>query len=344
MTPLILLTGFLGSGKTTLLSQLLRTPSFARTAVIINEFGAVGLDHELLEAGDETMIELTNGCLCCRVQTDLANTLAQLNKRRALGEAVFDRVVIETSGLADPVPIIQALTSDLSIGAEFAIDRVVTVVDVLCGVQTAEAYGEARRQIAMADILVLSKLDLADAAERSRTEQLLERLNQSALRVQGSDLERVLAASTPPIVSDVNGSYRRLGLKTQDHADDGGDASAGHRHGVSAEQVYTTVQLVHGRPIAANVIPLFLEALATHEGKRLLRLKALVHIAEMPERPMVVHGVQHVFYQPTWLERWPTEDHSTRIVLIGHDLSQAWVHRLLQALEVEVAEVSLILS
>ncbi|MEI7567828.1 MAG: GTP-binding protein [Alcaligenaceae bacterium] len=334
MTPLILLTGFLGSGKTTLLASLLRRPAFAHTAVIMNEFGAVGLDHELLETGDETMVELTNGCLCCRVQTDLAKTLAQLSQRRAQGLVSFNRVIIETSGLADPIPIIQALTSDLSIGSEFAIDRVVTVVDELCGAQAAEQYGEARRQIAMADVIVLSKQDLANAEDRVRTASAIDQLNQTASRVSGPELEQALTQAAPEIFAQAAGRYRRLGLKTREHS--------GHAHGagLSADQVYTSIELVQKRPLAANVIPLLLEALATHEGKRLLRLKGLVHIAELPERPMVIHGVQHVFYQPTWLERWPTNERSTRIVLIGHGLSQAWAQRLLEAIEVEVAEFS----
>lgn len=336
MTPLILLTGFLGSGKTTLLAGLLRRPAFARTAVIINEFGAVGLDHELLEAGDDNIIELTNGCLCCRVQTDLAKTLAQLSRRRASGEVAFERVIIETSGLADPVPIVHALTSDLSIGGTFALEHVVTVVDELCAVQTGEQYPEARRQIALADVLVLSKQDLASLEDQAHTSAYLDRLNQTALRVEGRELEQALLQAVPVVPAEAAGTYQRLGLKASDHT--------GHTHGTrtqrTAEQVYTTLELIRDKPLAANVIPLFLEALATHEGARLLRLKGLVQIAEMPEQPLVLHGVQHVFYQPVWLERWPSQDHRTRIVLIGHGLSQVWVQRLLEALEAEVATLA----
>lgn len=335
MTPLILLTGFLGSGKTTLLAGLLRRPAFARTAVIINEFGAVGLDHELLEVGDDNIIELTNGCLCCRVETDLAKTLAQLSRRRASGEVAFERVIIETSGLADPVPIVHALTSDLSIGGTFALEHVVTVVDELCAVQTGERYPEARRQIALADVLVLSKQDLASPEDQAHTNAYLDRLNQTALRVEGRELEQALLQAVPVVPPEV-GTYQRLGLKASDHT--------AHTHGSptqgSAEQVYTTLELIRDKPLAANVIPLFLEALATHEGARLLRLKGLVQIAEMPEQPLVLHGVQHVFYQPVWLERWPSQDHRTRIVLIGHGLSQVWVERLLVALEAEVATLT----
>jgi G3E family GTPase len=246
----------------------------------------------------------------------------------------FNRVIIETSGLADPIPIIQALTSDLSIGSEFTIDRVVTVVDELCGAQAAEQYAEARRQIAMADVIVLSKQDLANAEDRIRTASAIDQLNQTASRVSGPDLEQALTQVAPEIFAQAVGRYRRLGLKTREHVDHA------HGAGLSADQIYTSIELVQKRPLAANVIPLFLEALATHEGKRLLRLKGLVHIAELPERPMVIHGVQHVFYQPTWLERWPTSEQSTRIVLIGHDLSQAWARRLLEAIEAEVAEFS----
>ena len=209
-----------------------------------------------------------------------------------------------------------------------------TVVDELCGAQAAEQYPEARRQIAMADVLVLSKQDLADTEDRVRTAKAIDQLNQTARRISGLELEQALLQTVPTVLAEAAGHYRRLGLKTREHA--------GHAHGagLSADQVYTSIELVQKRPLAANVIPLLLEALATHEGKRLLRLKGLVHIAELPERPMVIHGVQHVFYQPTWLERWPTNERSTRIVLIGHGLSQAWAQLLLEAIEAEVAEFS----
>ena len=165
MIPVAIVTGFLGSGKTTLISRILRDPAFARTAVIVNEFGEIGLDHELIASSDETLLALTTGCLCCAVRSDLVATLLDLRRRRETGEIAYDRVLIETSGLADPAPILHALMTDRDIAQHHAIDGIVTVVDALHGEATLERHPEARRQAALADTLLLSKTDLA-AADR----------------------------------------------------------------------------------------------------------------------------------------------------------------------------------
>ena len=161
MIPVAIVTGFLGSGKTTLISRILRDPAFARTAVIVNEFGEIGLDHELIASSDETLLALTTGCLCCAVRSDLVATLLDLRRRRDAGEIAYDRVLIETSGLADPAPILHALMTDRDIAQHHAIDGVVTVVDALHGEATLDRHPEARRQVALADTLLLSKTDLA---------------------------------------------------------------------------------------------------------------------------------------------------------------------------------------
>lgn len=334
MTPIILLTGFLGSGKTTILARLLRLPAYARTAVIINEFGETGLDHDLIAAGQDGIVALTNGCLCCRVQTDLARTLLDLAQQRAAGAIAFDRLIIETSGLADPVPIIQALAIDLAVASHFRIERTVTVADVLCTAVSVARYPEAGRQIALADIIVLSKQDLANAQDLAQTADVLDKLNQTATRVDTRDPARILEQ---PLGHrpDKTGSYRRLALK------DGTGHVHGGQTGVAGDSSgYASVEILLDKPVSASAIALFLEGVALHEGTRLLRLKGIVHVAEMPERPMVIHGVQNVFFAPAWLEAWPSSDRRTRIVMIGHGLSAAWAHALLAAVAAEVGELS----
>lgn len=323
MTPLTLLTGFLGSGKTTLLADMLRKPDFSRTAVIINEFGEIGLDHDLIEAGDDNIVELTNGCLCCRIQSDLAQTLQELGRRRTAGDIVFDRVIIETSGLADPIPIIHAIATDPAISAQFLIDRVIATVDSLCGADTAARYDEARKQIAMADLILLTKSDLASKDNKTEIERALNRLNQWAPRISGQNWEE-----------GWNLTAERGNKDIGQRPDASAHADLDHAH--SHTEVYSTVCIVRDRPVSASAVPLFLEGLAAHEGKRLLRMKGLIQIAEIPECPMVIHGVQHVFHQPVWLDEWPSNDRRTRIVMIGHGLSERWARLLLEAIEAEV--------
>ena len=334
MTPVVLLTGFLGSGKTTLLSRLLAQPGQARTAVVINEFGETGLDHELIAVGEDGIVALTNGCLCCRVQTDLARTLLDLAHKRAAGEIAYDRLIIETSGLADPVPIVQSLATDLAVACHYRIDRTVTVVDAVCAAASIARYPEARRQIAMADVLVIAKLDLATTQEIAQTETALDALNRTAPRIDTNDPARVLGAPIDRSAGEA-GAYRRLALR------DGTDHAHGARAGTATDTSdYVAVDIRRTAPLAASAIALFLEGIALHEGERLLRLKGIVHIAEMPDRPMVIHGVQNVFFAPAWLQAWPTQARCTRIVMIGHGLSAGWAQALLEAIDAEVREVA----
>ena len=334
MTPVVLLTGFLGSGKTTLRSRLLAQPGQARTAVVINEFGETGLDHDLIAVGEDGIVALTNGCLCCRVQTDLARTLLDLAGKRAAGEIAYDRLIIETSGLADPVPIVQALATDLALACHYRIDRTVTVVDAVCAAASVASYPEARRQIAMADVLVIAKRDLASAQDLAQTETVLDALNRSAPRVDTTDPARVLDAPTGRTVG-VAGGYQRLAIK------DGAAHAHGGQTGTATDTSgYVAVEIERTAPVAASAVALFLEGIALHEGERLLRLKGIVHIAEIPDRPMVIHGVQNVFFAPAWLQAWPTQARCTRIVMIGHGLSADWARALLEAVDAEVREVA----
>jgi G3E family GTPase len=322
MIAVSIVTGFLGSGKTTLIGRVLRDPAFARTAVIVNEFGEIGLDHELIASGNETFLALTTGCLCCAVRSDLIETLLELRERAG---GLFDRVLIETSGLADPAPILHAFMTDQAVGATHVIDTMVTVVDPLHGEATLDRYPEARRQVALADRLVFSKADLAPPSE-----SLLERigaLNPLAPRSGGSD--------TPPAAlfagADPMARAARLTVPA-DRRTASPFAQARHTGGIETESYR------RDRPLPALALTLWLQALTEHCGDRLIRMKGLVSIEEMPGQPAVVHGVQHVFSPPEFLERWPSEDSGTRLVFITRDMPRHFPARLLDAIEEEVRE------
>jgi G3E family GTPase len=317
------LTGFLGSGKTTLLSHLLRQPELSRAAVIINEFGEIGLDHELVAASDDTVIALTTGCLCCKVRSDLTETLHDLLRRRDAGALPqkFDHIVIETSGLADPAPILHALMTDAGLAERLTLGSVVTTVDAVAGESTLAREAVSRKQVAVADRIVVSKLDLAggDAAALRRRIAALNPAAPTLRAVQG----KIDAADL------FGGSRARRELDAWL-----GDAAArGHAH---HDGEIGTYAVVRAAPIRAVALTLFLEGLAEHCGADLLRLKGIVNIAESPERPAVIHGVQHVFHAPTWLERWPSADHTSRMVLITRRIPRRWVELLLDAVCAEV--------
>jgi G3E family GTPase len=320
MIPVAIVTGFLGSGKTTLIGRILRDPAFARTAVIVNEFGEIGLDHELIASSDETLLALTTGCLCCAIRSDLVATLLDLQRRREAGEIVYDRVLIETSGLADPAPILHALMTDSDIMRQHAIDGVVTVVDTLHGGAALDRHPEARRQVALADRLLLSKTDLAEPPVALR--ERLAALNPRA----PMDVSREVAPAT---LFGGTHAAERLAMLPEAPSP---FIRAYHTDGIE------TFSLQRDRPIPALALTLLLEALAEHCGARLLRLKGLVNIQEMPGQPAVIHGVQHVFSAPDFLARWPSSDQTTRMVFIAQGIPRHFPVRLLDAIEQEVRE------
>jgi G3E family GTPase len=326
--PVSVLTGFLGSGKTTMLRHLVRQPDFSRTAVIINEFGEIGLDHELIEASQDSFIELMTGCLCCKVRTDLAQTLQDLLQRRDEGRCTaFDRIVIETSGLADPAPILQTLMTDANVANRLVLGGVVTTVDAVNGVSTLEREDISQKQIAVADRIVVTKLDMAGSfppALRRRLDELNARAP-----VVTADHGRIASA----ILANA-GIYEPQTKSTDVMSWLAEPASHPHDHHDAEIRPYA---IVREEPIRAVTLTLFLEALAEHCGSDLLRLKAIVNIAESPDHPAVVHGVQHVFHTPAWLDRWPSEDRRSRLIFIARRLPQRWVDVLLAAIDAEVA-------
>ncbi len=332
MIPVAVLTGFLGSGKTTLLGRLLRHPDFARTAVIINEFGEVGLDHDLIETSEESFVELQTGCLCCAVRGDLVLTLEDILRRRDEGRvAPFERVVIETSGLADPAPILQTMMTDTAIAGRLVLGSVVTTVDAVNGIGTIEREAISQKQIAVADRIVLTKLDLAGPAAPALRRRL-EEFNAGApvLEADHGRIDSRLAFNT--------GLYDPQTKSADVHAWLS-EAAHGHAHAPHDADIKTYV-ILRQQPIQAVTLTLFLETLAEHCGADLLRLKGIVNIAESPDRPAVIHGVQHVFHPPAWLDRWPSDDRRSRIVFITRHIPQRWVEVLLEAIGAEVAAVA----
>lgn len=318
MLPVSIVTGFLGSGKTTLIARVLRDPAFARTAVIVNEFGEIGLDHELITTSDESLLTLSTGCLCCAVRADLVQTLLDLRARHDAGEIAYDRVLIETSGLADPAPILQALLNDRDVATDHAVDTVVTLVDAEHGTLALDRHPEARRQAALADRLLLTKTDVAGPAAALRA-----RL--AALNPGAPVLTAVAGDIAPALLFAGAGRGTRLaGLMAPERA--------AHSEGIE------TFSLVREQPLPALALTMWLEALIEHAGERLLRVKGLVDVAELPGRPALIQGVRHVFAAPDWLDRWPSDDHRTRIVFIAEAMPRHFPSRLLDAIVAEVAD------
>lgn len=330
MIPVTVLTGFLGSGKTTLLGKLLRRPEFARTAVIVNEFGEVGLDHELIAASEEMVVELETGCLCCAVRDDLALTLSDLLARRDRGDVqLFERIVIETSGLADPAPILQLLMTDRPLAGRLALAGVVTTIDAVHGLATLEREALSVKQAAVADRLVLTKTDLAGGVPEALA-GALRQINPAAPRIvaiHGDAGESALISGLPDPGSE---PLRWLAIPPELQG-----ASDAPLHG--AAESYAVVR---DSALPAVALTLFLEALAEHCGRDLLRMKGIIAIAESPERPAVIHGVQHVFHPPAFLDRWPSTDRRSRLVFIVRGIPRGWIVALLDAIANEVADVS----
>ena len=346
-SPVSIVTGFLGSGKTTLIARVLRDPGFARTAVIVNEFGEIGLDHEMIASSDETLMALTTGCLCCAVRSDLVATLLDLRERSEAGEIGFDRVLIETSGLADPAPILQALMTDADVAAGYRLDTVLTVVDAQHGEAALDRHPEARRQAALADRLMLSKTDVTGPAQALR--QRLAALNPGApLSLAPEAVPAHLFAEADAAVrsaTDMAARAARLaslpgmglpgvGLPAVGLPGVGRDP---FRRGQHSGGISSFV-LQREQPVPALALTLLLQALAEHCGARLLRVKGLVDVAEMPGQPALIHGVQHVFAPPEFLPRWPSEDCSTRLVFIAQGVPPHFPARLLTAIQEEVVE------
>jgi G3E family GTPase len=348
-TPVTILTGFLGSGKTTLLNRALRDPAMANTAVVINEFGEVGLDHMLAARSDDTIMVLENGCLCCTVFGDLVTTLNNLYHAREANEIPrFDHVVIETSGMADPSPLIQAFLSDPTLAGLYRIGTVVATVDAVNGPGTLDNHIESVRQVALADHILITKLDMIDPAQVQDAEASLiarlRRLNPAAkisriddpafdigklLRAEGLDPADVKADARAWLNA---AAYEHADAHHHDH-DHAGDDRDDHDHHHLHDRDIASFCFIRETPIAREALRLLLDALQQNLGPNLLRVKGIVNVAEEPGRPAVIQGAQHLLHNLSWLERWPDSDHRSKIVFITQGFDRADIEEMIALLD-----------
>jgi len=322
--PVTVVTGFLGAGKTTLLNRLLPKPAMAGTAVLVNEFGEIGIDHLLVEKLDDTTMLLPSGCLCCSVLGDMARALRDLAPRVQAGEV--KRVVMETTGLADPAPVVQTLMSDVMLARMFRMDGMVTVVDAVHGLGALDAHEEAVRQVAMADRIVLSKTDLAAGTDALRAR--IAALNPGA-PVLVADRGNIDPASILECgLFDASGKIADVQAWLNDAAWGKGGA---HANGVGGR--IHSFCLTFDEPLHWSGIGMCLEMLIGTRGENLLRVKGILNLVGQ-ERPVAIHGVQHMFHEPELLPAWPPGDPRTsRIVFITKDLSRETVEEGLRAFE-----------
>lgn len=334
--PITVLTGFLGAGKTTLLNHLLKQPELASSAVLVNEFGEIGIDHLLIERLDDDAVLLNAGCLCCTVRGDLIEALDRLARQRDRGEVrAFDRVLIETTGLADPAPVLHTLMNDPALAQAYALDAVVTVVDAVNGDATLDLHPEALKQAAVADRIVLTKTDLLDTPERrggaERLRERVRRLNPGARIIDAASPEATRQALLDSGLFSAEGKIPDVSRWLAEEAY--ADRHEHHHHDVNRhDDRVRAFCLTTERAISFATLDMFFMLLTGVHGPNLLRVKAIVKIAEEPDRPLVIHGVQHVFHAPTRLERWPAgDDRRTRLVFITRDLEESFVERMFAA-------------
>ncbi|MGN6549879.1 MAG: CobW family GTP-binding protein [Pararhizobium sp.] len=344
--PVSVVTGFLGAGKTTLLNRLLKDPALADTAVIINEFGEVSIDHLLVERSGDGIIELSDGCLCCTVRGELVDTLADLIDRLQTGRiSSLKRVVIETTGLADPAPILQSIMGHPVLLQCYRLDGVVTVVDAVNGAATLDRHPEAVRQAAVADRIVLTKSDMADRETKGALVQRLKSLNPGAPILDAAEAPSALALVEcglyDPTTKTADVARWLRDEAYHDAHGHAGDDHGGHDHGEHGhdhhdhgrhDAGFRAFSLTHDRPIEASALEMFVDLMRSAHGERLLRMKGIVALADDPERPVVLHGVQRIFHPPVRLKAWPDpDDRRTRLVLITHELEAGFVADLFDA-------------
>jgi G3E family GTPase len=351
--PVTLVTGFLGSGKTSLINAALRSPELSRTVVVVNEFGEVGLDHKLFARSSDTVVVLENGCLCCTVRSDLVGTLNSLYHSRQAGEIPnFDNVVVETSGLAEPGPVLQAFLSEPTLDGLFRVASVVTLVDAVNWGRTSSEHDEAVRQVALADRIVITKLDLVHGERESAEARLLlvlRRLNPSAaisridwsiafvaqlLTSQGFDAANPQSDPRPWLAID---SYRHRDLHDHDHdhghSDHGYDHSDTDHFGHLRDKGIESFVLMRDNPLSREELQFLLDGIGQNLGAGLLRVKGLVSIAEEPGKPAVIQGAQQLLHTVTWLDRWPDDDQRTCIVFITQGIVRDNLKEVIELLD-----------
>ena len=358
-----LITGFLGSGKTTLLNSLLRHPDMSDAAVIVNEFGEIGIDYDLVEQSDESVVQLANGCLCCSVKGDLIDTFRDLYIQRRAGTIPdFSRVIIETTGIADPGPVLQIILINPMVVNHYALDGVVTTVDAVNGVHSLDTFPECVKQVAIADRLILTKSDLVEGMDHdAKVDQVrtrLRALNPAApvVETMGRDLDpddlfgtgmfdaetkqvdlqswlqpEVYAASGQGVETGESAGRTETSRAEAEayYAEHGHSAQVSHNHDESIKSFC----LVRYEPMSLDTLRLFLEGLSNEAGPDLLRVKGIVHVDERPDQPAVIQGAQQIFHSLDWLDSWPSDDKRTRIVFITRGIEQDYIEDAFNLIE-----------
>lgn len=357
-----LLTGFLGSGKTTLLNRLVKHPDMVETAVLINEFGEIGLDHQLVEQIDDNTVLLNAGCLCCTVQGDLVNALSDLFIKRVKEQVPsFQRVLIETTGLADPAPVIHTLMTAPVVSNRFALDGIITTVDAVNAARQFDRHPESVKQAAVADRIVLTKSDLVTPEELAALEDRLHSLN------PGAPIEKAVMGDIDPAVLFDTGLYdpksksidvqrwlREEAYLKQDvapahdhdhshghtsHAHDHDHGGHDHGHDVNRHDAsITAFCMTRDEPIDWEAFVAWIRILIGQHGERLLRIKGILNIAGR-DKPIAVHGVQHMFHDPAELAAWPDDDRRSKIVFITRDLDRSVIEDKLDSLQAQAASL-----
>jgi G3E family GTPase len=328
--PITVLTGFLGSGKTTLLNRLLREPDMHGTAVVINEFGSVGLDHDLVDHTQENMVLLANGCICCTVRGDLVEAFERLAQSPDAQRGELRHVVVETTGLADPAPILHTLMGDPRLANRWRLAGVACTVDAFNAMATLDQHAEAVKQAAVADRLLLTKSDLVLPGQLEPLMERLRGINPLAVVTTGPDdalnalqglLDRPGAAVGLPVSKDSERSYFF-------------PVSAPGQHDPNRHDDHIRSHvIVRDQPLSREGFMAWLDMIAAMRGDDLLRVKGIVQLADDPEHPMVIHGVQHLFHPPETLKRWPSADRRTRIVFITRDIDAEDIDATLRIFE-----------
>ncbi|UBS33788.1 GTP-binding protein [Altererythrobacter sp. N1] len=329
LIPVSVLTGFLGSGKTTLLNHLVRSPEMNRALVIINEFGAVSLDHELVARSNEDLVvEMMGGCLCCTIRGDLLATLRDAPWRFARdGACWFDRVVIETTGLADPAPILHTLMTDAHLTTLYRLDGVIATVDAAAGMATLDAQEEAIKQAAMADRILLTKTDLVSTEDRVAIEARLHDLNPAAPVIPVAngkvDPAALFDAGLYNPETKTNDVRRWLQAEAYEEDHHGHHDHGDHDHHQDVNRHDDRIRatcLTFDEPLKPEAFERWIDVLTMFKGPDILRVKGILNL-EGEALPVVIHGVQHIFHPPIVLDAWPSKDRRTRLVFITRDIS-----------------------
>jgi len=339
--PVSIITGFLGSGKTTLLNRMLQGEGLANSLVIINEFGEIGIDHLLVSTPNENMRLLSNGCLCCEVRGDLVETLADAARQRAAGSIpAFDRVIVETTGLADPVPLVQTVVSDRDVSPSYRLDSVITMVDAVNALSQIDQQPESVKQIAVSDLLLISKSDIAVAGQVESVKERVRGINGSVevFEVKHGDVDPRLLFGRGAVSEETSASRleRWLGHAatcTLDHHEHCGHE---HRHDRENERAAArhddrvqTFSIVLDTPATMRSFTVWLTMLASFRGVNLLRVKGIVNVEG---RPLVINAVQSILHEPIELKHWPSEDYRTRIVFIVRELDRGDLEKTVESL------------